>query len=557
MENQVVEIAKSLIIKSGEVCELAEGYGSIPLHDKGMQEELEHINDFFQTSYGESLILAALINRKLVEDCGIDFGFCIKWLKLNTYMIPQLKSIFNSLYSKGYIKRNSSEWEDNEKYYFLTESTYYAIIYGNKEELRKNQIKNFYDVLGRIKTFYKDLLSDSLTVNDFSREVSRLVNDYRDYPEIIWIKEQHLEDKDEELLLICMVLAHFHPEGSINVSSILKNIQESTFQYKVKQILKGEHSLILNKFIDFQPNEFKSCLEMKLSTGIPSQIGIDIQENVVDPKSLQYGIVTQPDELVEYPIFLNAKGENELRKINALVKNHFHCAVPNENIREKIKAITLIIEGPSGVGKTQSIINFAKQNEFAIYEVRASQMKDMWVGGTEKAYEGVFKEFYKVRDYHLKNGKGTIMVINELEGILTCRMGAGRSIDFMIDSATSIFLKELENFSGILMSSCNQSEGFIDAAAFRRFNFKIYMTEPDFETMVKIFSNRFPQVEKNVVKSLCRKYSYKGGHIQNICGKYELYKLCDGEIHNVVETLTTLSDEEFSLTEKRNVPIGF
>ena len=64
------------------------------------------------------------------------------------------------------------------------------------------------------------------------------------------------------------------------------------------------------------------------------------------------------------------------------------------------------------------------------------------------------------------NGRGTIMMINELEGILASRIKSESSVNFMISSATSIFLKEMEKFRGVMITTCNQSKGFIDDASY-------------------------------------------------------------------------------------------
>jgi hypothetical protein len=150
-------------------------------------------------------------------------------------------------------------------------------------------------------------------------------------------------------------------------------------------------------------------------------------------------------------------------------------------------------------------------------------------------------------------------VINELEGLVAKRISAERAADFMVSTATSIFLKETDSskFRGVMLCSSNHID-HVDAALMRRMTFKINMVEPDKETRAKIIANRFPFLKQEEVNQLCSAYNLTGASIENVAEKYILMeKIGQLENRKGVEVLHEICVQEISLKTPSRNPIGF
>lgn len=78
----------------------------------------------------------------------------------------------------------------------------------------------------------------------------------------------------------------------------------------------------------------------------------------------------------------------------------------------------------------------------------------------------------------------------------------------------------MENFSGILFATVNKIQ--FDEAFFRRFMYKIEMTQPNAETRLQIILHLFPDMCKEFASYIANKYNLTGANISNIIKKYIL-----------------------------------
>lgn len=145
-----------------------------------------------------------------------------------------------------------------------------------------------------------------------------------------------------------------------------------------------------------------------------------------------------------------------------------------------INNINLLLWGESGTGKTEFAKYLGAQSGMSLIIKRASDLKDMWVGNTEKYINQAFREAEE---------KKSILFIDEADTFFSSRNMAVRSWEV---SQTNEFLVQMENFNGILICCTNLLEIF-DTAAMRRFNLKIKFNPllPDkrFPLYVRYFGN--------------------------------------------------------------------
>ena len=120
----------------------------------------------------------------------------------------------------------------------------------------------------------------------------------------------------------------------------------------------------------------------------------------------------------------------------------------------------LCLYGPPGTGKTAYGRWLAEQLGVPLLVKRASDLKSMWLGESEKNIARAFRE---------AQNDGAVLLIDEVDSFLQDRRGAQRSWEV---SEVNEMLTQMESFPGVFVASTNLMEG-LDQAALRRFDLKV------------------------------------------------------------------------------------
>ena len=122
--------------------------------------------------------------------------------------------------------------------------------------------------------------------------------------------------------------------------------------------------------------------------------------------------------------------------------------------------VKFCLYGPPGTGKTAWAKQLATQMNKPAHVVQASDIKDQYVGESEKNIANAFK---------LAHAENAVLIFDEVESFLSNRSEQNHSYAV---STTNQFLTSLENYKGLVVCSTNLMDS-IDAAALRRFDFKV------------------------------------------------------------------------------------
>ena len=153
---------------------------------------------------------------------------------------------------------------------------------------------------------------------------------------------------------------------------------------------------------------------------------------------------------------LNIQGDlpvmiQQLEKVDVLLR---------QRDRKKNLNMNLLFYGPPGTGKSELARYLAHHLDRELLCKRASDVKDPYVGMTERNMCAMFTE---------AEDEDAVLIIDEADSLLCSRDRAVRAYEI---SFTNEFLTQMERFNGILICTTNRLKD-LDSASIRRFNHKI------------------------------------------------------------------------------------
>ena len=128
-----------------------------------------------------------------------------------------------------------------------------------------------------------------------------------------------------------------------------------------------------------------------------------------------------------------------------------------------------LLYGAPGNGKTKIARCLAAEATGCTFvSVSGADIKDMWVGETEKKIKALFEMANELRP--------TILLIDEAESLFMSREGASRQYEI---DATCQFLSEMQEQKGITVVACTNYPWLVDKAIRRRLTQHFHVQMPD------------------------------------------------------------------------------
>jgi len=212
----------------------------------------------------------------------------------------------------------------------------------------------------------------------------------------------------------------------------------------------------------------------------------------------------------------------------------------------------ILLYGGPGTGKTETVLQLARNSGRAIKKVEISGLRDKWVGESEKHARAMFADYRKLyRTMEL----APILFLNEADGIFGKRLNVSDSVDQMNNTMQNIFLEEMEQFEGILIATTNLEDN-LDSAFDRRFLFKLKFDMPNVESRAKIIKERLEHLTEAEAFHIAQNYTLSGGQIENIARKLVMEELACGKQASFVNILQ-FCEEELNFKKKGGNRIGF
>lgn len=151
----------------------------------------------------------------------------------------------------------------------------------------------------------------------------------------------------------------------------------------------------------------------------------------------------------------------------------------------------VLLYGPPGTGKTMAAQALANELEGELWEIQVNNIKNKWLGGSEKNIQELFDEA-------AKKTVPTVMIWDEIDAIIGRDREGGSSQD--MEAVRGIFKREAARLADrapnvILVGTTNHIDR-IDDAILRagRFDTKIYMDLPNDDSRLQLLSSKIASV---------------------------------------------------------------
>ena len=393
---------------------------------------------------------------------------------------------------------------------------------------------------------YSPTADANLTIDQWLTALSKLLNarDRDDIPYTNFVEDLQVLINSNKHLVIARELATIKDEYELVIFSgimdlFIKNNDNHVIREDIEDLLEShwqmrQQARLLKRGI--HPLQQAGLIEHSDSNGQVEAnawkmtdaakerflVEVDCSTPVENDKNIQ-----KAESITEKPLFFNESVSKQMAQLETLLQEDRFAAVQENLVKHGMRrGFACIFYGAPGTGKTESVLQLARKTGRGIMIVDVPNLRDKFVGETEKNTKAIFDKYRKC----CKNAKvAPILLFNEADAVLCKRNeGATGSVDKMENAMQNIILQEMENLEGIMIATTNLT-GNLDAAFERRFLYKIEFPKPTPNESKHIWHAMLPEISETEAFELAKQYAFSGGQIENIARKQLVNAVLTGE----------------------------
>ncbi len=315
-----------------------------------------------------------------------------------------------------------------------------------------------------------------------------------------------------------------------NLNEAIRDLYEGGDCYRVAfEMLEEKHELFRKGFIEFTKKGNLSDASISLSDkGKMLVLGEKafLFEDSINDKNM-----IKADFIKEKKLFYSEENQKEIDRLkNALQEKALKAIQMRLNEEGLPIGVAVLLYGAPGTGKTESVMQIAKETGRSIVHVDISEAKSAWFGESEKQIKKIFTSYKTACEIAEKKGeKMPILLFNEADALISKRKSDTSGNCAQTENAIqNIILEELENLKGIFIATTNLASN-MDSAFERRFLFKIKFENPSTEAKAAIWMNKLSWLDGQADRTFATEYDFSGGQIDNIVRKIAMNEIISGE----------------------------
>lgn len=485
----------------------------------------------------------------------IEAGESVSWRKMGRYfgirrieMMTYTEEIEDLVKRRWVIRRGSREPRG------MSEG--FALAHGVVTAMRKNQIfipedlshLTTQQLIGRIDNrLQSSKHSPDIRFCDDEEYILELLTENPELP----ICQEALRFRDPHARSLLLLLAQDYVRWA-DMSGEGMSISEISGMYDScnvdselmgMELESGSHALMEHGWVEHKCEEgMVDATCVVLTTKAKQELLADVKPYVRNNKRKKDDRSLKSYTLVkEKSLFYNPTERQQVERLTELLQRDNFA-----NVQQRMedagmrKGFACLFYGAPGTGKTETVLQLARQTGRNIMQIDIAGMRDKWVGESEKNIKAVFARY---RELCKTAEIMPILFFNEADGIFGKRLeSVGHSVDKMENSMQNIILEEMENLDGILIATTNLTSN-LDRAFERRFLFKVEFKKPETDVLSQIWQTLLNGISETDAQCLASRYPFSGGQIENIARKRMVDYILNGAMPSR-EQLETYCEEE-------------
>ena len=406
--------------------------------------------------------------------------------------------------------------------------------------------------LAALSNLLRNRDSDDIPYENFVEDLRVLI----DSNQHLTIAKELATIKDEyDLVLFTGIMDLFIKNNDNHiVQSDIEDLFESRWYMRshARLLERGVHPLQIAGLVEHSDSNGQvEANAWKMTDGAKERflVEVEITTPAVDDKDIK-----KADSITPKQLYFNAAVSKQMGQLESLLQEERFASVQENLVKHGMrKGFACIFYGAPGTGKTESVLQLARKTGRGIMIVDVPNLRDKYVGETEKNTKAIFDKYRKL----CKNSKlAPILLFNEADAVLCKRNeGAASAVDKMENAMQNIILQEMENLEGIMVATTNLT-GNLDTAFERRFLYKIEFPKPTPNESKHIWHSMLPELTEDESLELAKQYSFSGGQIENIARKQLVNAVLTGEDKVDLETVQEACKTELFKTSTTR-RIGF
>ena len=402
-------------------------------------------------------------------------------------------------------------------------------IYNNTEYIpqAKKEVDDI-EFISYMADRYESRRGEDMSARSIQREL-RLYEKAHSHLEVVKRVSDELEDPNYRFFVYDV--ANDVLKGVVsNLNATISDLYDGGERYSVAtKMMEEKHELFQKGLIEFAKKGNLSEATITLSDkGRKLVLGEKafLFEDSINDKNL-----IKTDSIKEKKLFYSPENQKEIDRLKAALQEE-----KLKGIQQRLKddglpvGVAVLLYGAPGTGKTESVMQIAKETGRSIVHVDISEAKSAWFGESEKRIKKIFTSYKNSCEIAEKKGElMPILLFNEADALISKRKSDTSGNCAQTENAIqNIILEELESLKGIFIATTNLASN-MDSAFERRFLFKIKFENPSTEAKTSIWMNKLSWLDKESATEFATEYDFSGGQIDNIVRKIAMNEVITGE----------------------------
>ena len=500
----------------------------------------------------QALVLCLMMN--FCDSSNIRLGNLAHYTGLSTVFLLKYLNDIDVLVKRGFLKR--ADRCNTESYAIRLEAI-------NALKLDKAFVLETHCGISCAKLF--DLVSQIFSEDDdYDTQREKVLNLLQANPQLKIaqvIKGHQLSDDDTMLLMLFCFLFVDNDDDMVQMSDFEEIIDNNRLLRVWRhQLSREQHPLQKKKLIEF--NSPSSMIDGRIfhltdeaKNDLLGELGICLKKKA-KKQMLPKDFVSYKSVVAKQMFYTRDNQAQVDRLAQLLEEKKFRDVCRRMKQRGMRTGFACLFYGAPGTGKTETVMQLARQMKRDVMVVDFAQIRSKWVGDSEKNIKGVFERY---RHFCKQLRRKPILLFNEADAVLNTRQEqATHSVDKMENTMQNIILQEMEQFDGIMIATTNLAQN-MDPAFERRFLYKIQFERPDASVRANLWQEMIPELDTEECQALGEQFDFSGGQIENVARKYAINTILnDIEPSNRLAELDALCREEcINDTTSTRTHVGF